>query len=157
MAHSGPLKEVAQEVANAGVSHAVLLGMGGSSLCPEVMRKTFGTIKGFPELHVLDSTDPAQIAAIEHAVDLAHTLFIVSSKSGTTLEPNILLQYFFDAREDDASARRMRAAISSPSPIPTRRSTTSPSASGSVRCSSACRASAAAIRRSRTSAWSRRR
>ena len=48
VAHSGPLKEVAQEVANAGVSHAVLLGMGGSSLCPEVMRKTFGTIKGFP-------------------------------------------------------------------------------------------------------------
>ena len=89
-----PLKEVAQEVAHAGVSHAVLLGMGGSSLCPEVMRKTFGTIKGFPELHVLDSTDPAQIAAIEHAVDLTHTLFIVSSKSGTTLEPNILLQYF---------------------------------------------------------------
>ena len=75
VAHSGPLKEVAQEVANAGVSHAVLLGMGGSSLCPEVMRKTFGTIKGFPELHVLDSTDPAQIAAIEHAVDLdAHAL-----------------------------------------------------------------------------------
>jgi transaldolase / glucose-6-phosphate isomerase len=68
--------------------------MGGSSLCPEVMRKTFGTIKGFPELHVLDSTDPAQIAATEHAVDLTHTLFIVSSKSGTTLEPNILLQYF---------------------------------------------------------------
>jgi len=94
VAHAGPLKEIAQDVANAGVSHAVLLGMGGSSLCPEVMRKTFGTIKGFPELHVLDSTDPAQIAAIEHAVDLAHTLFIVSSKSGTTLEPNILLQYF---------------------------------------------------------------
>ena len=90
----GPLKEVARDVAHAGVSHAVLLGMGGSSLCPEVMRKTFGTIKGFPELHVLDSTDPAQIAAIEHAVDLTHTLFIVSSKSGTTLEPNILLQYF---------------------------------------------------------------
>jgi glucose-6-phosphate isomerase len=88
------LKEIAQDVAHAGVSHAVLLGMGGSSLCPEVMRKTFGTIKGFPELHVLDSTDPAQIAAIEHAVALTHTLFIVSSKSGTTLEPNILLQYF---------------------------------------------------------------
>ncbi len=94
MAHLGPLKDVAQDVASAAVSHAVLLGMGGSSLCPEVMRKTFGTITGFPELHVLDSTDPAQIAALEHTLDLAHTLFIVSSKSGTTLEPNILLQYF---------------------------------------------------------------
>lgn len=93
-AHIGPLQAAAQEVANAGVTHAVLLGMGGSSLCPEVLRTTFGTIKGFPELHVLDSTDPAQIAAIEGAVDLRHTLFIVSSKSGTTLEPNILLQYF---------------------------------------------------------------
>ena len=100
LAHIGPLNEVAQEVANAGVAHAVLLGMGGSSLGPEVMRKTFGTIKGFPELHVLDSTDPAQIASDRAAVDLAHTLFIVSSKSGTTLEPNILLQYFLDTRED---------------------------------------------------------
>ncbi len=94
LAHIGALKDVAKDVANAGVSHAVLLGMGGSSLAPEVMRTTFGIIKGFPELHVLDSTDPAQIAATEAAVDLAHTLFIVSSKSGTTLEPNILLQYF---------------------------------------------------------------
>jgi transaldolase / glucose-6-phosphate isomerase len=102
VAHSKPLKEAAQEVAHAGVSHAVLLGMGGSSLCPEVIRKTFGTIKGFPELHVLDSTDPAQVAAIEHAVELTHTLFIVSSKSGTTLEPNILLQHFLT---------RMKAAV----------------------------------------------
>src|SRR4029079_14087736 len=94
VAHIGPLTEVAQEVANAGVEHAVLLGMGGSSLCPEVIAETFGTNKGFRELHVLDSTDPAQIATIEHAVDLTHTLFIVSSKSGTTLEPNILLQEF---------------------------------------------------------------
>jgi transaldolase/glucose-6-phosphate isomerase len=94
VAHIGPLRDVAQEGAHAGMAHAVLLGMGGSSLCPEVMRKTFGILKGFPELHVLDSTDPAQIAAIEHAVDLTHTIFVVSSKSGTTLEPNILLQYF---------------------------------------------------------------
>ena len=94
VAHIGPLKDVAEDVAHAGVSHVLLLGMGGSSLCPEVMRKTFGTIKGFPELHVLDSTDPVQIAAIEQAIDLMHTLFIVSSKSGTTLEPNILLKYF---------------------------------------------------------------
>ena len=69
--------------------------MGGSSLCPEVLRKSFGKIDGFPELHVLDSTDTAQIRAIENQVDLANTLFFVSSKSGTTLEPNIFKQYFY--------------------------------------------------------------
>lgn len=61
-----------------------------------MLRLSFGKISGFPELHVLDSTDPAQIRAIEKKIDLAHTLFIVSSKSGTTLEPNIYKQYFFE-------------------------------------------------------------
>ena len=70
--------------------------MGGSSLCPEVMSLTFSPIVGYPELLVLDSTDPAQIRAIEQQIDLTKTLFIVSSKSGTTLEPNIFKQYFFD-------------------------------------------------------------
>ena len=102
LAHLGPLQEAAREIADSGVLHAVLLGMGGSSLGAEVIRQTFGTTKGFPELHVLDSTDPAQIAATETAVDLRRTLFIVSSKSGTTLEPNILLQYFIE---------RMRQAV----------------------------------------------
>jgi transaldolase / glucose-6-phosphate isomerase len=96
LAHIGPLNDVAREIANSGVAHAVLLGMGGSSLAPEVMQKTFGAVKGYPELLVLDSTDPAQIARTEAAVDVAHTLFIVSSKSGTTLEPNALLQYFLE-------------------------------------------------------------
>ncbi len=86
----------AEEVQASGFSHALLLGMGGSSLCPEVFRKTFGKIEGFPELHVLDSTDPAQIKSIESKIDLANTLFFVSSKSGTTLEPNIFKQYFFE-------------------------------------------------------------
>jgi transaldolase/glucose-6-phosphate isomerase len=86
----------AEEVQASGFSHVVLLGMGGSSLCPEVFRKTFGRIEGFPELHVLDSTDPAQIKSIESKIDLANTLFFVSSKSGTTLEPNIFKQYFFE-------------------------------------------------------------
>ena len=94
LAHIGPLKEAAREIADAGVLHVVLLGMGGSSLGAEVIRQTFGTIKGFPVLHVLDSADPAQITATERAVDLRRTLFVVSSKSGTTLEPNILRQYF---------------------------------------------------------------
>jgi len=70
--------------------------MGGSSLCPEVLRMTFGKIEDHPELHVLDSTDPAQIMAIEQQIDLKSTLFIVSSKSGSTLEPNIYKQYFFE-------------------------------------------------------------
>ena len=96
LAHIGPLKEAAAEIADSGVLHSVLLGMGGSSLGAEVIRDTFGAAKGFPELHVLDSTDPSQIAATENAIDLRRTLFIVSSKSGTTLEPNILLQYFME-------------------------------------------------------------
>jgi transaldolase / glucose-6-phosphate isomerase len=89
------LTSLAAEVKQAGFKHALLLGMGGSSLCPEVLRLTFGKIEGFPELHVLDSTDPAQIKAIEAKIDLKNTLFIVSSKSGGTLEPNIYKQYFF--------------------------------------------------------------
>src|SRR6266853_1928836 len=95
VAHSAALTSLAAEVKQAGFKHALLLGMGGSSLCPEVLRLTFGKIEGFPELHVLDSTDPAQIKAIETRIDLKSTLFIVSSKSGGTLEPNIYKQYFF--------------------------------------------------------------
>jgi len=89
-------KKIAADVKKAKFKHALLLGMGGSSLCPEVLRMTFGKIKGFPELHVLDSTDPAQIKAIEAQVDLKSTICIVSSKSGSTLEPNIYKQYFFE-------------------------------------------------------------
>ena len=93
--HSDHLTSLAAEVKQAGFKHALLLGMGGSSLCPEVLRLTFGKIEGFPELHVLDSTDPAKINSIEAKIDLKNTLFIVSSKSGGTLEPNIYKQYFF--------------------------------------------------------------
>ena len=96
LAHIEALKQIAADVKKARFKHALLLGMGGSSLCPEVLRMTFGKIKGFPELHVLDSTDPAQIVAIEAKVDLKSTLCIVSSKSGSTLEPNIYKQYFFE-------------------------------------------------------------
>ena len=95
-AHLDELRRLAQEAKAGGFSHILLLGMGGSSLCPEVLAKTFGRIAGFPQLHVLDSTDPAQIRAIERSVDLAKTVFVVSSKSGTTLEPNIFKQYFFE-------------------------------------------------------------
>ena len=92
----GVFKQTADDVKRARFKHALLLGMGGSSLCPEVLRLTFGKIKGFPELFVLDSTDPAQIKALEAKLDLKRTLCIVSSKSGSTLEPNIYKQYFFD-------------------------------------------------------------
>src|SRR5437660_8193424 len=90
------LRRVADDVKMAGFAHILLLGMGGSSLSPEVLAMTFGKIDGWPELHGLDSTDPAQVKALEKKIDLSKTLFIVSSKSGSTLEPNIFKQYFFD-------------------------------------------------------------
>ncbi len=82
------------DVRSAGYRDVLLVGMGGSSLGPEVLGKSFGKQGDFPRLHVLDSTDPAQILRVEDAIDLRKTLIIVSSKSGSTLEPNILLAYF---------------------------------------------------------------
>lgn len=96
LAHKQHLEDIAADIKAAGFKHALLLGMGGSSLCPEVLKMTFGKIAGFPELFVLDSTDPAQVKAFESKVDIANTIFIVSSKSGSTLEPNIFKQYFFE-------------------------------------------------------------
>ena len=96
LANAAKLKALADEVKSGGFSDILLLGMGGSSLCPEVLALTFPQTPGFPRLHILDSTDPAQIRSIEKQVDLAKTLFIVSSKSGSTLEPNIYKQYFFE-------------------------------------------------------------
>jgi transaldolase / glucose-6-phosphate isomerase len=91
----GDLVGLATEVRREGFTHVLLLGMGGSSLGPDVFAKTFGHQDGSPELLVLDSTDPAQVRTAERSIDPARTLFIVSSKSGSTLEPNILKQYFF--------------------------------------------------------------
>ncbi|MGO9085706.1 MAG: bifunctional transaldolase/phosoglucose isomerase [Candidatus Sulfotelmatobacter sp.] len=96
IAQHDQLLKIAKEVQARGFQHVLLLGMGGSSLCPEVLRMTFGRSPHFPNLHVLDSTDPAQVKAFEHQIDIPKTLFIVSSKSGTTLEPNIFKQYFFE-------------------------------------------------------------
>jgi transaldolase / glucose-6-phosphate isomerase len=90
-----PLTSFAREIRAEKFRDMVLLGMGGSSLGPEVLAQSLSPAAGFPALHVLDSTDPAQIRALESAIDLEHTLFIVSSKSGTTLEPNIFLDYFW--------------------------------------------------------------
>ncbi len=96
LAHIERLRSIRQAAKSAGFTHALLLGMGGSSLGPEVIKTTFGAISGFPELFVLDSTDPAQVKAFENRIDLNNTLFIVSSKSGSTLEPNVFKQYFFE-------------------------------------------------------------
>jgi transaldolase / glucose-6-phosphate isomerase len=96
IAHSDQLRAAVADVKKENFTDILLLGMGGSSLCPDVLAMTFGKIAGFPQLHVLDSTDPAQVKAAENKVNLARTLFIVSSKSGTTLEPNIFKQYFFE-------------------------------------------------------------
>jgi glucose-6-phosphate isomerase len=99
------LTTVADEIRAGGFTHAVLLGMGGSSLCVEVMKLTFGRSSGFPEMFVLDSTDPAQVRAVEKQLDIAKTLFIVSSKSGTTLEPNIFQQYFYGRAKEVLGAK----------------------------------------------------
>ena len=90
------LQDFAATIKKRGFHDLVLLGMGGSSLGPEVLGETFGLQSGWPRFHMLDSTDPAQIRAVERAVDLGKTLFIVSSKSGSTLEPNIFMDYFFE-------------------------------------------------------------
>ena len=88
-------EDYAERVKGERFTHAVVLGMGGSSLGPEVLAETFPKKSGFPKLHVLDSTDPAQVRAMEKSVDLSKTLFIVSSKSGSTTEPNVMKDYFF--------------------------------------------------------------
>src|SRR3989442_7913983 len=87
------LEACGQEVRAGGYQRAVLLGMGGSSLAPEVLQSTFGAAPGRPELTVLDTTDPASILALERTLDLPRTMFIVSSKSGTTLETISLFRY----------------------------------------------------------------
>ena len=103
-AQEASLRKIAEEAKAGGFRDILLLGMGGSSLCPEVLAMTFGHIPGYPHLHVLDSTDPAQVKAFEKKIDLAKTLFIVSSKSGSTLEPNIFKQYFFEKAKQAVGA-----------------------------------------------------
>jgi len=100
-----------------GIRDLLLLGMGGSSLCPEVLAETFGQLPGGPRLHVLDSTDPTQVASVESRVDLSRALVVVASKSGSTLEPNIFQAYFFQRmveRVGAAQAGRRFVAITDP-------------------------------------------
>jgi len=99
------LQDLAEDVRRAGFKDVLLLGMGGSSLGPEVLGETFGSGPGSPNLHVLDSTDPAQIRRFEARIDPARTLFLVSSKSGSTLEPNIFKQYFYERAKQAVGAK----------------------------------------------------
>jgi transaldolase/glucose-6-phosphate isomerase len=108
----------ARAIAREGeLADIVVLGMGGSSLAPEVWRETFGVLPGFPALSVLDSTDPAQVRAVGERIDPRRTLFVVASKSGSTLEPNLFEAYFFDVARraaGDAEAGRRFVAITDP-------------------------------------------
>ncbi|MFZ4619015.1 MAG: glucose-6-phosphate isomerase [Bacteroidota bacterium] len=96
IANADMLIAFGNEIKAAGFKHVVVLGMGGSSLCPDVCRATFGSAPGFPALLVLDSTNPTSVLRIEQQIELATTLFIVASKSGGTTETNMFYQYFYD-------------------------------------------------------------
>jgi transaldolase/glucose-6-phosphate isomerase len=106
----------AEEVRSEGFKHILLLGMGGSSLAPLLFSTTFPKVQGWPELSVLDSTHPDQIRAVESSLDLSKTLVVVSSKSGSTIEPNILYDYFHaqvEAKVGQTSGRHF-VAITDP-------------------------------------------
>ncbi len=101
----------ATEVRTEGFTHALLLGMGGSSLGPEVIASVYGTQSGSPQLLVLDSTDPASILAVEARIDMSRTLFIVSSKSGSTLETTQLCHHFLSRVTASSAGKPGRAFI----------------------------------------------
>lgn len=104
------IQAFADGVRDDGLRDVVLLGMGGSSLAPEVLRRTFGSAAGRPTLHVLDSTDAATIRSVQRRIDPARTLFLVSSKSGGTIEPLSLFAHFWSLRSEGANF----AAITDP-------------------------------------------
>ncbi len=118
MDHIGDLTRIFEATRGGYLRHIVLLGMGGSSLAPDVLRNTYGTIDEHPELLILDSTDPAQISQIEECIDYTRTRFLVSSKSGSTLEPNIFKEYFFTraaaALGSDKAAANIFFAVTDP-------------------------------------------
>lgn len=110
------LESFADEVKTAGIQHVVLCGMGGSSLCPEVLRLTFGSAPGYPRLWVLDSTDPATVAGVAHQAEPARSLYLIASKSGGTVEVDSLYRYFYQQAQDvlGEKAGRQFAAITDP-------------------------------------------
>lgn len=94
------LTAFAEGVRDEGVKDVVLLGMGGSSLAPEVIRRSFGEQAGWPSLHVLDSTDAGAVRSVQSAIDLEHALFLVSTKSGGTIETLSLFKHFWSLRPE---------------------------------------------------------
>jgi transaldolase / glucose-6-phosphate isomerase len=113
--HLPELLAFAEEVRREGIRYVVVLGMGGSSLAPDVFRGIFGSRAGFPELLVLDSTHPDAVAAVARRIDVRHSLFVVSSKSGTTTEPLAFYRYFWEAvRTTGAPPGRHFAAVTDP-------------------------------------------
>ncbi len=105
IADSASLREFADQV-EGRYTHAVLLGMGGSSLCPEVLRLCCGKREGFPDLRVVDSTDPVQVKACEDSIQIESSLFLSASKSGSTLETSLLTEYFLDRLTSRVGSRR---------------------------------------------------
>jgi transaldolase/glucose-6-phosphate isomerase len=101
--HASELREFADSAKADGLEHAVLLGMGGSSLGPEVIRRSYGEVPDGMRLHVLDSTDPGAVRDVERRVDLDKTLFVVSSKSGGTIETLSHMRYFYERTGGDGS------------------------------------------------------
>ena len=115
------LESFARQVRGEGYRHVVLLGMGGSSLGPEMLRQTFGSGPGFPQLIVLDSTVPARLRTVTDSVSPVRTMFLVSSKSGSTIEPNMFYRYFRSLVEDvvgaEAAGLNFIAVTDSGSPL----------------------------------------
>ncbi|MGI8805078.1 MAG: bifunctional transaldolase/phosoglucose isomerase, partial [Thermoleophilaceae bacterium] len=113
----GELRDLVEDCRADGLTDAVLLGMGGSSLAPEVIRRSFGERDGALRLHVLDSTDPGAVLAVERAVDVEKAVFIVSSKSGGTVEPMSFFHHFHARVREavgDERAGRHFVAITDP-------------------------------------------
>ncbi|HEY2133176.1 MAG TPA: bifunctional transaldolase/phosoglucose isomerase [Acetobacteraceae bacterium] len=109
LADIAKLEALVADIRKYKITDVVLLGMGGSSLGPEVLAETFGQIAGAPKFHMLDSTDPAQIRALDKVVPLRSSLFIVSSKSGSTLEPSIFMAHFYEALSKEIGADKAGA------------------------------------------------
>ena len=142
--HLDELLAFVEEVKAAGSTDAVLLGMGGSSLGPEVLRRSFGAIDGALRLQVLDSTDPAEVLAVERSIDLDKTLFLVSSKSGATIETLSHFRYFSSLQPRRRPLRRRHRPRARGWP-------TSVAATGSAACSRTTPTSAGATACCRTS------
>src|SRR5258706_14466953 len=107
--HASEFRELATD--GRAYSDVVLLGMGGSSLCPDVLRNTFGPVKGHPKLHVLDTTDPATILAVRRRIRIQDTLFIVASKSGDTTETLSHFPYFWREATGNGATRAPGRAL----------------------------------------------